>query len=262
MLRYLLILFAFIIIVPVSFSQDTLVLQGYYCGKNIYILNPSNGSDTSFCVNKVIINGKQSKDELHSNSFEIDFSLMSINNGDPVKILVIHSKNCKPKIVNPGAILPQSTFAFVTYKIDKAGKITWTVKGDIYSSFIIEQYRWQKWITAGEVDVSDTIRKNNYAFEIKPYFGSDEFRISQTDDKGNIIYTKSIKYHSPTKELFLTYTRSTEEITFTGETAYEIFDLSGNFISDGYTATVNVNDLPKGRYWINYDNKTEEIFKK
>ena len=256
------ILFIFTLFASDVFSQDTLVLQGNYCGKNIYVLNPSNGSDTSFCVRKIFVNGKVSHDELHSNSFEIDFSLLGINNGDPLKIAIIHNKNCKPKIINPSVIQLQSTFAFVNYKIDKAGKITWTVKGDLYSSFVVEQYRWQKWIPAGEVDITDTLRKNNYAFQIKPYFGSDEFRISQTDDKGNIVYTKELKYHSPTKELFLTYTKSTEEITFTGETAYEIFDENGNFISDGYAATVNVKDIPKGKYWINYDNKTEEISKK
>jgi hypothetical protein len=262
MLKYLYILFVFLSFETDVFPQDTLVLQGHYYGKNLYVLNPSLGSDTSFCIQKVLIDGQPSKDELHSNSFEIDFSLMSILNGAAVKVSIIHDPKCHPKIVNPEVIQLQSTFAFINSKIDKSGKIIWTVKGDVYSSFVIEQYRWQKWVTAGEVDIADTIKKNMYSFEPKLNSGLNQFRISHTDEKGNIVYSKLIKFRSVIKEVFLTTTKVTDEITFTDETAYEIFDDNGTFISDGYGSSVSITDLPKGKYWINYDNKTEMVTKK
>jgi hypothetical protein len=263
MFKYLYILFAFIAFSPDAFSQDTTVLQGHYYGKNLYVLNPSFGSDTSFCVQKVLINDQPSKDELHSNSFEIDFSLMNITSGASLKISIIHNAKCHPKIINPEVIQSHGTFTFVNAKIDKTGKIIWTVKGEIFSSFIVEHYRWQKWITVGEIDISDTVRKNVYAFEPKTHSGLNQFRISHTDETGNIVYSKPIKFRSATaKEIFLTTTKVTEEITFTDETAYEIFDDKGNFISDGYGTSISITDLPKGKYWINYDNKTEIVTKK
>jgi len=244
-------------------AQDTIVLQGHYFGKNLYLLNPSVGKDTVYCIKKILVNDQLTKDELHSNSFESDFSLMGIQTGAEVKILIIHDTACTPKVINPEVLQPQSTFAFVVAKADKTGKLTWQVKGDLFSTFTVEQFRWKKWITLGEVDITDTVKKNFYVFEIKPHFGPMQCRISHTDEKGNIVYSKLIKFRSAAaKEIFLTTTKVTNDITFTGETAYEVFDEKGNFILDGYGTSINITDLAKGKYWINYDNKTEMVTKK
>jgi len=263
MSRFHIILFFFITFSADVFSQDTLILQGRYYGKNLYVLNPSYGSDTSYCVQKVLVNNQISKDELHSNSFEVDFSLLNIMNGETVKVCIIHNHSCHPKIINPEAIELQSTFAFVNNKVDKNGKIIWTVKGDLYGSFTVEQFRWNKWLTVGEVNVNDTIKKNMYGIEPKFHYGINQFRISYTDEKGNIIYSKLIKYHPPTvKEVFLTTTKVSDQIIFTDETSYEIFNEIGNFIMDGYGSKISITDLPKGKYWVNYDDKTEMVTKK
>ena len=244
-----------------SVGQDTLVLNGNYFGKNLYVINP--GQDTGFCVQKVLVNNQLSKDEIRSNSFELDFSLLNIQQNAPLKVYIISKKGCKVKVVNPDAIQPQSTFGFVSAKPDKTGKLVWVVKGEVFSSFIIEQYKWQKWVTVGEVGMTDTVKNNVYIFEIKPTFGPNLFRISHTDIKGNTVYSKQIKYRSLTvKEVFLSSTKVEDNIVFSGETAYEIFDEKGNFISDGIALQVSVSDLPKGKYWVNYDNKTELITKK
>jgi hypothetical protein len=262
--RSLIILFAFALSSFVVFSQDTLVIQGHYNGKNLYILNPSSGSDTSFCVKKVMVNNQPTNDEIHSNSFEIDFSQLNLQNGAIVKICISYSKGCKPKIVNPDVLQLISNFAFINAKIDKTSKLIWTVKGELNNSFTIEQFRWNKWMTISEVDIMDTVKKNVYSFEIKPHYGINEFRISHTDEKGNTVYSKLIKYHAPpaVKEIFLTSSKVTDDIVFTGETAYEIFDDKENFISDGYATQFSITDLPKGKYIVNYDNKTETITKK
>lgn len=244
-------------------AQDSIKISGQYFGKNLYVLNPSCGNDTTFGVKKVLVNGSKSKDELKSNSFEIDFSLLGIENGDSVNITLFFTADCQPKIINPDALEAQSTFAFVSAKPDKTGKITWIVKGELFSAFTIEQYRWKKWITIGEVDNADTIRANTYAFETKPHYGQNLFRISHTDMKGNVVYTKTIKSRLATaKEIFINSLKVTDAIIFSGETAYEIFDDKGNFILDGTGEQVTVTELPKGKYWVNYDNKTEMITKK
>jgi hypothetical protein len=250
----------------VTFSQDSLVLQGHYSGKNLYVINPTVvvGRDSSFCVKKVAVNNLTTKDEIHSNSFQVDFSQLGIQTGTTVKICITYGKGCTPTVVNPEALQTKSNFSFVSTKIDKTSKLIWTVKGDLYSSFIIEQFRWNKWMTIAEVDDADTLKKNVYSFELKPHYGVNQFRISHTDEKGNTVYTKTIKYQAPTsvKEIFLIATKVTDDISFTGETTYEIFDNDGNFISDGYGSKVMITDLPKGKYTVNYDNKTETISKK
>lgn len=259
---YSILCFFFLSTIVVN-AQDTIVLQGHYFGKNLYVLNSSIGKDTIYCIKKILVNGQISKDELHSNSLETDFSLMGIQSGANVKILIIHDASCTPIIINPEVLQPQSTFAFVSAKVDKNGKLIWQVKGDLYSAFTVEQFRWKKWITLGEVDITDTLKKNIYDFEFKSHFGPMQFRISHTDEKGNLVYSKLIKYRSAAaKEIFLAATKVTNDIPFTGETAYEVFDEKGNFILDGYGTSINITDLAKGKYWINYDNKTEMVTKK
>lgn len=239
------------------------MLEGHYYGKNLYIINPTCGSDTVYGITQVTVNGKPTKDEIKSNSFEVDFSLLEIANAAKVDVALIYTNGCKPKIINPDVLQPQSTFAFVSSKPDKTGKITWIVKGELFSSFTIEQYRWKKWITAGEVDNTDTLRKNTYTFDLKPHYGQNLFRISHTDLKGNTVYSKTVKFKSATaKEIFISSLKVTDVISFSGETAYEIFDEKGNFLMDGTGAETSITDLPKGKYWVNYDNKTEMVTKK
>jgi hypothetical protein len=263
MKRFLAIAILMIVGVVSIFAQDTIILQGHYYGKNLYVINPTNSIDNSFCVKKVLVNDSVSKDELRSNSFEVDFSLLNITVGSEVKVLIIHDTACKVKVINAEVLQPRSTFAFVSTKIDKAGKITWIVKGELNSAFTVEQFRWKKWVTLSEVDITDTVKKNVYAFETKPHFGPNQFRISQTDVKGIVVYSKLIKYRNlAIKEITLVSTKVTETITFTAESAYEIFDEKGTFIMDGYGKEVNISDLSKGKYWVNYDNKTEMVTKK
>ena len=244
-------------------AQDTISLQGNYYGKNIYVTNPSLDNDTLFCVKKVLINSELSKDEIRSNSFEIDFCLLNIEEGRSVKIQIIHHSKCTPQIVNPEVIETQNNFLFSNVKIDKTGKIIWDVKGNLYGPFTIEQYKWKKWLTAKTVEIADSLNSGWYEITIKPHSGYNQFRISHTDEKGNVVYSKLIKYRPSTvKEVFITSLKVKDEILFTEETAYEIYDDIGNFIKDGYSLKVTVSDLPKGKYYINYDNKTELISKK
>jgi hypothetical protein len=51
-----------------------------------------------------------------------------------------------------------------------------------------------------------------------------------------------------------------DEIIFTAETLYEIYDSYGNIVKKGFGKTVDVSNLPKGIYYINYDNSTGDTF--
>ncbi len=50
-----------------GFSQaGTLILEGNYQGKNIYVQNPNAASGVGFCVIEVLVNGNISTDEIVS----------------------------------------------------------------------------------------------------------------------------------------------------------------------------------------------------
>jgi hypothetical protein len=52
------------------------------------------------------------------------------------------------------------------------------------------------------------------------------------------------------------------EISFSDQTDYEIYDAFGNVMTKGRGASVDVSNLKKGMYYINYDSKTGEKFSK
>jgi hypothetical protein len=254
----------FIFFISLFSSAEVVELAGKYNGKNLYILNPTIGPDTVFCVDSVSVNGKATSDETHSNAFEIDLSALKLEIGSAVFIKIFHKPGCAPKIINPEAIKSKNGFLFTSIKVDKAGKISWSSKGDPgILPFKVEQFRWRKWIEVGEVDVMDTIGKNQYAFDTKMQtFGQNDFRIRQTDAMGGSVYSKEVKFKSLKLEVTIESLKVSSEIKFSAETMYEIYDDKGTFISQGNAALVNTSDLARGKYWINYDDKTDAFTKK
>jgi hypothetical protein len=254
----------FILLFPAFSDAEVLELKGNYNGKNIYILNPSMGPDTVYCVDSVSVNDKTSNDETHSNAFEIDLSAMKLEIGSAVFIKIFHKSGCAPKIINPEAVKSKNGFLFISTKIDKAGKISWSCKGDPgILPFKVEQFRWKKWLEIGAVEVTDTIGKNQYFFDTKmQHFGQNSFRIRQTDAMGGSVYSKEMKFKSTKLEVMIESLKVSNEIKFSAETMYEIYDDKGTFVSQGSGVSVNISDLAKGKYWINYDNKTDTFTKK
>jgi hypothetical protein len=46
------------------------------------------------------------------------------------------------------------------------------------------------------------------------------------------------------------------------ETMFEIYDQYGNIVKRGYGNKIDCSNLPKGGYFLNYDNKMGEFIKK
>ncbi len=82
-------------------KKDTIVLEGEYSGKNLFVQNPYAANGVGFCVSEVYVNGKMTSDEINSENFEIDLTAMALKEGDKVKIEINHLKDCAPKILNP-----------------------------------------------------------------------------------------------------------------------------------------------------------------
>ena len=89
-----------------------ITLKGNYYGFNLYVLNPSVGE--SFCVKEVYVNNKLTKDEIRSNSFEIDFSQLDLKVGDAITIIIRHSDDCTPKVINPNALTANTSFSYLS----------------------------------------------------------------------------------------------------------------------------------------------------
>jgi hypothetical protein len=246
-------------------AQVVLVLDGNYQGKNLYVQNPFGNAGVGFCVTEVSVNGNVTTDEIASSAFEIDLKNFQLKLGDPVEVKIKYKGDCqgKPKVLNPEVLKPKSTYDVVKMDVSNDGGIKFTTKGESGKlTFIIEQYRWNKWVKVGEVDGLGTNGPNDYVFKSVLHSGENKFRLKQLDYSGTPRYSKEIKVVSTTPKITFAPLKVKTDITFTGETMYEIFDQYGNLVKKGFGSSIDCKSLPSGAYYLNFDNTTGDFFKK
>ena len=99
----------------------TIVLEGKYQQKNVYIINSISAEGVGFCVYEVLVNGDVTSDEINSNAFEVDLSIYGFKLGDDVVVSIKYKEGCEPRILNPGALEPQPTFDATSIDISNGG---------------------------------------------------------------------------------------------------------------------------------------------
>ena len=261
-----LILFVVASLMSIS-ALAALSVEGTYQGKNLYVQNPMDDEGFGYCATKVTVNGDIMPGGTSVGAFEIDFSLFNIEIGEPVFIVIEHNDGCKPKILNPEVLLPRSTFKINSIEIDNKGNLTWTTSGEQGKlPFEIEQYRWNKWVTVGEVDGKGAGSVNKYQFAVTPHSGENTVRVTQSDHSGTKRSSKEVKFTSSTPAVTKSPTKVKNEIKFLAngapiETRYEIYDAYGNIVKKGVGSTVNCANLLRGVYYINFDNVNEKFIK-
>lgn len=261
--------FATFILFISNLSFGALSIEGSYQGKNLYVQNPEDGDGFGFCATKVTVNGDVMPGGTSSSAFEIDFSLFNIEIGEPVFIVIEHNDGCKPKILNPEVLLPRSTFKIVSMNISNTGKLSWKTSNEQGKlPFIIEQYRWNKWVEVGEVQGKGKSgsNENAYEFQVIPHSGENVVRVAQIDHSGSKKSSQEVKFQSSSAPVEKNPIKVKDVINFTSngkpvETKYEIFDAYGNIVKKGFGSSVDCENLIKGAYYINFDNKTEKFFK-
>lgn len=260
-------IFILIIVLTVSTLQaGEIILKGIYKGENIYVENPYASSGVGYCVYEVSVNGFTTTDEINSSFFEIDLSVYNFKFGDQLTIIIKHKDDCKPKVLNSEVLIPYSTFVIQTITVNKSGVINWLTKNEHGSlPFVIEQYRWNKWVRLGAVNGKGTEKLNNYSFYVDFHSGINKFRIKQTGASGKARYSKTIQINSNISENnFIPGNggKADDQILFSYKTRYEIFDYYGKLIKSGTGHDINIKNLKAGTYFLNYDNKTETFIKK
>lgn len=260
--------FPFLLLVT-SFSEvlsGTLVIEGKYQNKNLYIQNSYSESGVGFCTYEVTINGQVSTDEMDSKTIEIDFASLPIAVGSKVVVEIKHKNDCTPKILNPEVLKPKSTFEMVDIKINKKGLLSWTTINEQEKlPFVIEQFRWNKWIKVGEIigngNNGNGTATNEYRFQTVAHSGENKFRIKQTGFSGSEKKSPNVSFTSKVEPPSVKTDEATSDIQFSSETLFEIYDLYGNVVKYGFSNSLNTANLPKGSYFLCYDNIVTEYIK-
>lgn len=257
-----------ILLVFFATSVDAaLSVEGTYQGKNLYIQNPMDDEGFGYCATKVTVNGDIMPGGTSMGAFEIDFAQFNIEIGEPVFIVIEHNDGCKPKILNPEVLLPRSTFIVKNMTVSSDGTVKWSTTGEQGKlPFVIEQYRWNKWVPVGEVDGKGSAGENKYETKVVPHSGENIIRIVQVDHSGTKRPSQEVKFVSTVAKVTKTPAKVKDEIKFLAngkdvETRYEIYDAYGNIVKKGVGSKVNCTNLLKGVYYINFDNVNEKFIK-
>jgi len=247
-------------------GESSVVIEGHYQGKNLYVQNPFSGSGVGFCVIAVYVNDNVTTDQVNSSAFEIDFSNTTVEKSDPVTVRIQHKLDCQPKVLNPEVLRPKSTFENSEIFVNENKILKWkTTNEQGKLTYFVEQYRWNKWVKIGEVDGNGKVDENNYRFSVASHVhsGENKFRAKQVDYTGRPRPTKSTTYEDNEQMMVsLINPKVKKTLDFSENTLYEIFDTFGNLVKKGYGKIINIDNLPKGLYYVNFDNTTGEVVSK
>lgn len=241
-----------------SGDQEELVVDGKYTGGNLYVLNPSAGD--GFSVQRVMLNGKEYPFTQNSNAFEISLADHDVN--DYVIVQISYLKGTEPRVVNAESLVKESEFSLSSFIYNKKTKlIAWNHEEmDKTCSYRLEQFLYGKWVVVKDLGKPDEMISDTYLPVLLT--GMNLFRIRQTDPTNKELSSPVVKLKSPNRKVLLMADKVKDFIEFTAVTHYELYDANGFFIKRGTAQKVNVSELKKGNYWINFDGKEAFITKK
>lgn len=259
------ILFFALFFPVIVLAQDTLLAEGSYEGKNLYIQNPFAENGKGFCTQKVLVNSVPIDFE-QASAFEINLSALNLKTGDKVKVEIIHAPGCAPKILHPEMRChPICPYSILSIQIEHDSMLTWTsTERNGKFMYSVEQYRWNKWVKLGEVECKSGFDTASYAFGLTKYFtpGQNKFRVKVVDYVKNV-YSPPVVIEKPADlqpfEIQDAAYYHKNPIEFHNETLWEIYDMNGNVMKKGYGKTAEVKELRRGTYFLCFDNSIIQI---
>ncbi len=257
------LILSLIVIAFVAKSSSVLIVEGKFQNKNIYIQNSFGSNGVGFCATEIRVNGQITTDEVNSSAIEIDLSAMNIKPGQKVVIEISHKSDCTPVVLNPEVLKPRPTFEVVSMNINNSGILKWTAKNESGSlPYVIEQFKWNKWVYVGEVQGVGTAESHDYSFQISTHSGENKFRVKQVGLGATPKVSSPVIINSGTDKPSYMITKDNKAIQYTIETDFEIYDAFGSVVKKGFGKQTDIANLPKGKYYLCYDNQVSEFDKK
>ena len=255
---------AFLLLAGAITEAGVIVIEGHYQNKNVFVQNSIATSGVGFCAYEVSINGQLSTDEINASAFEIDLTQYNIPFGGNVTIMIKHKNDgCFPKVLNPEVFKPNPTFQTTLISVGDNGLLKWTTVNETAKlPFTIQQFKWHKWVKIGEVQGKGTPTTSIYSFQTESIAGLNKFRVKQKGYIDKTIYSPTVSYTALDQEITFVYHRKDQNIDFSEETGFEVFDKYGNLVKKGYGVEFDVRNLSKDVYYMNFGNRMAEFRRK
>ena len=241
-------------------KAGALILEGKYQSKNIYVINQESDAGVGFNVYEVRVNGMISVDEINNYAFEIDLEQFAFTKGEAVLIEIKFKNVIAPKILNPYALTPIPTFEISEIYFDPQHVLHWvSLKENEELQFLIQQFKWNKWITIGKVSGKGGSDKNKYAFKPLLISGLNKLRVAQIGHNEVLKASPEVTVTLKLPEIYCDLISEMNKIIFSNKTCFEVHDFLGNLKKRGFDQTVDISNLNRGKYYLSYDNQTKII---
>jgi hypothetical protein len=255
-------LIAFVIGASGILNSAILVLEGKYQNKNLYVHNGYGKSGVGFCAKEIKVNGQITTDEINSSAFEIDLKAMQLKYGEDVTIEIIHGEGCVPKILNIEDLKPLPTFEVLMMNLSTDGLLKWNTKNESGTlPYVIEQFKWNKWVQVGAVEGFGTAENHEYSFRVSMHSGENKYRVKQKGLNNTTKVSGEITVISLVNKPSYAIPKDFSSIDFSAETAFELYDAYGQVVKKGFGKQIKIDNIGKGEFYLCYDNALAE-FKK
>lgn len=244
---------------------DVLVFSGTYQGQRVYVQNPFDREGVGFSVKHVEVNGLELTGQVFSSAFEIDMEKWHFKLGDSISIHLFYNSEKEPKVINTGSLSKTNSkfkLLLTDFRVENDTILKWSYQEETEpGEFIIEQYRWNKWIKIGEMRSRGTYTKSDYEFVVPEVSnGENIFRIVQFTSSENKLTSKELKFDAEVPPVDYIGNCKNGSFYFSRPTLYQIFDTYGNLVRKGFSDCPKLCGLEKGLYYINYANTTGDVF--
>ncbi|MCU0390024.1 MAG: hypothetical protein MUE81_02815 [Thermoflexibacter sp.] len=238
---------------------EELKLTGVYNGINIHIQNPHDGNN-NYCISAIYLNNNQVKVP-SSTIITLDLANMNLKIGEKVEIKIVHQAKCKPKIINPNALLVRGDFHFGKLKIDDEN-ISWEGKGESENGqYFIESFKNSTW-QAEKIIPAQGNGVSSYSVRINHTTGLNKYRIKYVDNPEKHYHSDELEFISDKEKIYFYPKNVSTTIYFSKLVKYEILDANRKSVLKGSGIEIDCSHLPSGSYYIIYDNRTEQFYKK
>jgi hypothetical protein len=166
-------------------------------------------------------------------------------------------------VINPQVIMPRAQTELANVELRNNGKLTWQSNNETGNiPFVIEQFRWNKWVEVGKVPGSGNGRTNKYSFSVPLHFGDNKVRLKQRDHRGVHYFEVVTTRSEQSRPVEIKRTRVVDVIEFSDNTFFEIYSEYGELVTYGFGNVVFVKDVPRGKYYVNYGCQLAETVAK
>lgn len=235
-------------------SQES-VLSGVYQGQNLYIQNPYLVSEDKFCIDTIRVNDQDIYTNPQLSAVKLHFDKEMLFT--PVMVKIKHNENCKPKFINPEAILYHSSFKFDSLTLTDS-LIRWHTKGEKREGlYNVEKLNGTYWQSVNTIKPKGQFEGTSYVYYPEFDQGGNRFRIKYSLPDNRYIYSQEVELFYHTQPITFSPKSVIDQMTLSQYADYKIMDSKRNVLVSGSGKVIPLRKLKRGDYFIYLEGATE-----